>query len=122
MQWLERDEPSSVTGDGPAVKVSFKTTLRHRPHLPVNHSILYPPGAMLLPKVNQLHEKIERLCNVKEMRTPVLLRAFVRWYLTIIFPIFLGFYGQNLNNVTRLPGMLGILIILVGVTLNYMLV
>ena len=48
------------------------------------------------------------------MRTPVLLRALVRWFATIIFPIFLGFYCQNLNYLTHLNGMLGILVIMVG--------
>ena len=67
--------------------------------------------SICLAKVTRLHERIERLCNIKEMRTPVLLRCFVRWYTMIIFPVFLGFYGQNLSHTTRLPGMLGILII-----------
>lgn len=65
-------------------------------------------------QVTQLHQYIEKLCNIKEMRTPVHLRALVRWSVTIVFPVFTGFYAQNLSHVTRLSGVFGVLVVLVS--------
>ena len=69
-------------------------------------------------QVTQLHQHIERLCNIKEMRTPVLIRALVRWSCMIVFPVFSGFYAQNLSHVTQLAGMFGTLVVLVSLTIH----
>lgn len=57
-------------------------------------------AAAVLGYAVKLHGAIEQLTNYKEMRTPLILRAFLRNYVTIISPIFLGPYYPR-----ALPGL-----------------
>ncbi|GAX84418.1 hypothetical protein CEUSTIGMA_g11839.t1 [Chlamydomonas eustigma] len=70
---------------------------------------------LLRNQVVQLHICVEQLSQIKEMRSPLLLRSFVRWMTVIVFPIFMGFVVQNLVHVTNLPGMLGLFNIFVQI-------
>ncbi|GAX84419.1 hypothetical protein CEUSTIGMA_g11840.t1 [Chlamydomonas eustigma] len=70
-------------------------------------------GSQLYNQVLQLHISIEQLCCIKEMRTPVMLRCWIRWTGAVIFPVYLGFYSQNLDNVLKASGTLGLLFLFV---------
>ncbi len=64
----------------------------------------------MMAQVMELHACIEQLSNLKEMRTPVLLRAMIRWMAFIIFPVFLGYCSKGLHYVTNgMSGMVAIL-------------
>ncbi|EFJ40885.1 hypothetical protein VOLCADRAFT_99269 [Volvox carteri f. nagariensis] len=63
-------------------------------------------------KVSALHAATERLSSIKEMRTPVVLRATFRWLVVVVIPVAMGpFWNQvslSENNRT-FAGILGVL-------------
>ncbi|KAG1662771.1 hypothetical protein FOA52_006797 [Chlamydomonas sp. UWO 241] len=60
-------------------------------------------------QVTQLHAAVEQLVVIKEMRTPVALRAFLRWATMVMVPVYWSFYAHNVDLVTSQPASIGIL-------------
>mmetsp|Transcript_28748 Transcript_28748/g.77462 ORF Transcript_28748/g.77462 Transcript_28748/m.77462 type:complete len:480 (-) Transcript_28748:291-1730(-) len=62
-------------------------------------------------QVVALHESIEQLCVYKEMRTPVLMRAMLRWSTSIIIPVFMAYFWNSFElNLSK--AVLGVLAVL----------
>ena len=50
----------------------------------------------------------------------MLIKALVRWSCMIVFPVFSGFYAQNLSHVTQLSGMFGVLVVTVSLAIQWL--
>ncbi|KAF5837258.1 hypothetical protein DUNSADRAFT_4584 [Dunaliella salina] len=62
-------------------------------------------------QVVALHESIEQLCVYKELRTPVMMRAMLRWSTTIIIPVFNSYFWNSFElNLSK--AVLGVLAVL----------
>ncbi|MEW5312151.1 MAG: hypothetical protein WDW38_003799 [Sanguina aurantia] len=72
-------------------------------------------------RIVALHASLEVLMGIKEMRTPLLLRCIVRWFTSIVMPIFLASFWAGLNPNFVGPAVAGLLAILSQTSLMVLL-
>ncbi|GLC51753.1 hypothetical protein PLESTB_000544200 [Pleodorina starrii] len=63
-------------------------------------------------KVEAIHAATERLSSIKEMRTPVVLRATFRWLVVVVIPVAMGPFWNSVGsarNMRTFAGIVGVL-------------
>ncbi|PNH08726.1 hypothetical protein TSOC_004710, partial [Tetrabaena socialis] len=73
--------------------------------------------ANLVSRVEGVHAATERLINVKEMRTPVVLRATIRWFVIVLMPVAFAPFWRYLSVHLTSKAFAGILGVLTNVAL-----
>ncbi|KXZ45408.1 hypothetical protein GPECTOR_55g314 [Gonium pectorale] len=66
--------------------------------------------SFLVGEVKAIHAATERLINIKEARTPVVLRSVVRWFMVVVIPVTMGtFWTRSKVDSAAFAGILGVL-------------
>ncbi|KAG2447018.1 hypothetical protein HYH02_008171 [Chlamydomonas schloesseri] len=73
--------------------------------------------SVVVAKVESMHRAMERLSNIKEMRTPVVMRAIIRWFVVVLLPVAFGPFWNAMRRLTGNAAYAGIFGVLTHIAL-----